>query len=256
MRRKVGKGPWERCVKIAVMKVGLVVAQRKKNLSELEKHALTSKNVDLLLFPEGYFKAEQLDEVSRIVAGAKKWLVCSYSEERKKDRHEIGAIFNRRGKLVGSHVKTVLTRTEINDGYLPGKDIKVVKTEFGKIGICVCFEMHFPEIAREYKLQGARAIFNPIGNGMYDEEQFKAWTAVGRVRAFENGVYTLGCSHFTSAIPLAYTYDKNGVELLKKRNKAGMFVVEVPIEKMTRGDDNSSQIRKRTPRLYRHLRRI
>lgn len=238
------------------MKVGLVVARRRKDLSGLEKHALALTDVDLLLFPEKYFRAEQLNEVSRIVAKARKWLVCSYSDERRKEKHEIGVVFNRKGKIVGEHRKTVLVRREINNGYLPGDSLEAIETEFGKIGVCVCFEVHFPEIAREYKLQGARILFNPIGTGMIDEEQFKTWTAVGKVRAFENQVYTLGCSHFSGAMPLAYAYDKEGKELLKERNKNQMFVVDIPVEKMGKEDDNSSQIRKRRPRLYKYLRGV
>lgn len=237
------------------MKVGLVIARKVNSLSELKKYALNSEKIDLLLFPECYFKVAQLTEVSRIVAQAKKWLVCSYTDERKADKFEVGVVFNRQGKIVGRHTKTVLTRDEINRGFKPGKNIKVIETEFGKIGICVCFEIHFPEIAREYKLQGARVIFNPIGTGMYNEDQYQVWTAVGKVRASENRVYTLGCSHFADAIPLAYAFELEGKKLLEERNRPGLFIVDIPVEKMTEEDDNFSYIKKRTPKLYRYLRK-
>lgn len=235
------------------MKIGLVIARDEKDLSELKKFASEAKGVDLLLFPEGYLDVSQLTEAGKIVAESGKWLITSYSDKRGREKHEVGVVFNRKGKIVGQHAKTTPTSNEIKKGYVPGKSIKVIETKFGKIGICVCFEMHFPEIAREYKLQGARVVFNPIGTGMYHEEQFKLWTSLGKTRAYENTIYTLGCSHFTGAIPIAYAYDKDGAEILKKRSSNKIFKVNIPIEKMTREDDKCSFVKRRTPRLYKSL---
>ncbi len=232
-----------------------MIAKDEKDLSELRKFVLETKEVDLFLFPEGYLDAAQLDEASEIVARSSKWLVTSYSDERKKRKIEVGVVFNRRGKIVGKHAKTTLTRDEIKKGYVSGKSIEIIKTEFGKIGICVCYEMHFPEIAREYKLQGARAIFNPVGTGMYNEEQYRLWASLGKTRAYENGVYTFGCSHLSDAIPIAYAYDKDGIELLKARAVNKLFILNVPVEEMTRKDDRCSLITKRTPKLYKNLSR-
>jgi predicted amidohydrolase len=157
------------------MNVGLVIAQQDKKLDELRRFILSdqAESIDLFLFPECYLNVSQLKDASKIVASAKKWLVTSYTNDSKKDKYETGVVFGRTGDIVGEHSKTTPTGGERRDGFLPGKDITAIDTEFGKIGVCVCYEMHFPEIAREYRLQGAKLIFNPIGTGMFDEEQYK-----------------------------------------------------------------------------------
>lgn len=123
------------------MKVGLVIAKDENDLSELKKYILDFSDIDLFLFPEGYLRIDQLNEASKIVAKAGKWLITSYSDDSSKQK----------------------------------------------------FEMYFPEIVREYKLQGARVVFNPIGTGMYHEKQYEIWSSLGRIRAYENNVYTFGC---------------------------------------------------------------
>lgn len=235
------------------MKFGLVIAKKEKDLSGLDRFLKEGSDVEVFLFPEGYLKEENLKQTKQLVKQHKKWLVSSFSEGREGKKFETGIIINPEGEIVGKHRKTTLTKREVERGFRPGKDITPITSDFGKAGICVCFEIHFPEIAREYKLQGARIIFNPIGTGMYNEEQYKLWTAVAKARAHENRVFVLGCSHFSDAIPIAYAYDKEGVEILRARNASRLFKVDLKIEEITKEDDEFSHLKKRTPRLYKHL---
>jgi len=160
---------------LAIMNIGLVVAQQDDQLNELRRFLLddSAESIDLFLFPECYLNADQLTETSKVMKSTSKWLITSYTDKRKPDKYETGVVFNRSGKIVGEHSKTTPTGGEREEGFKPGKNITAVDTEFGKVGVCVCYEMHFPEIAREYRLQGAKLIFNPNGTEMFNEEQYK-----------------------------------------------------------------------------------
>jgi predicted amidohydrolase len=52
--------------------------------------------------------------------------------------HDKGFLFDRKGKLLITHDKVVLTPPEEKDGVVPGKTLEVFDTEFGKMAILVC----------------------------------------------------------------------------------------------------------------------
>ena len=61
-----------------------------------------------------------------------------------------------------------------------GEKVLAVDTEFGKIGVCICWDMQFPEIPRLLALAGARLILCPTWG----------WESLyGPSRAYENGIF-------------------------------------------------------------------
>ena len=117
---------------------------------------------------------------------------------------------NPQGELVGLHVKTSLTYNELSKGFSNGDRLDVFQTDFGTIGVSICYEIHFPEVARSYALQGARLVFNPIGTGMWHETQSATWTSIDGCARRETGIFCVGCSHANDAVPMAYAYAPDG----------------------------------------------
>jgi len=73
---------------------------------------------------------------------------------------------------------------------------RIFPTEFGNIGVLVCWDQWFPEAARLVTLRGADVIFYPTAIGWHPEEKEKegalqrdAWRTVQRGHAIANGVY-------------------------------------------------------------------
>ena len=66
------------------------------------------------------------------------------------------------GKLVGKYRKVCLPRGEIEDGVAPGSDYPVFETRFGKVGMMICYDGFFPEVARELANRGAEVIAWPV----------------------------------------------------------------------------------------------
>ena len=71
-----------------------------------------------------------------------------------------------------------------------GSQITVFDTEFGKIGLCICFDMRFPELARIMALEGAQVLFVPASFNMTTGP--KHWELMFRSRAVDNQVITVG----------------------------------------------------------------
>lgn len=110
--------------------------------------------------------------------------VCAgvfYKECIKKKTKIYNAIFffDRTGKLMKIYHKTHLAGQE-QDFLTPGNKYVTVTTEFGKLGLAICFDMQFPETCQTLAQKGADLILAPTWG----------WEWIyGPGRAYENGVY-------------------------------------------------------------------
>jgi len=96
-------------------------------------------------------------------------------------------LIDREGKVAGKYRKTHLPETEVLGGLTPGSSYPVFKTDFGTIGIEICYDNFFPEVARNLALQGAEIILLPIWGDLRGQEY--AWDIVARARAIDNSVF-------------------------------------------------------------------
>ena len=67
-----------------------------------------------------------------------------------------------------------------------GHEFPVFDTEFGKVGIMVCYDMGFPEAARTLALKGAELIVCPSAWCVQDAD---VWEINAPARALENTVF-------------------------------------------------------------------
>lgn len=89
-------------------------------------------------------------------------------------------LLDRAGELMGTYRKVHLYWPEERDGISPGDAFPVFETDLGRVGIMICYDSWFPEVARILGLNGAEVILFP--NAGYGEEQVLA-------RPGDNAVY-------------------------------------------------------------------
>lgn len=73
-------------------------------------------------------------------------------------------LLDRQGKVIGQYDKVHPTEGEIRDGITPGRDgdpPPVFQTDFGTIGILICFDVNWHQEWQSLKKQGAQIIFWP-----------------------------------------------------------------------------------------------
>lgn len=93
--------------------------------------------------------------------------------------YNCAVLFDDKGEIVGVHKKVHLPAGE-ELHFSHGDRFDVFETKFGKIGMLVCWDMQFPESARELALADADLIACPT----------YGWENVyGLARAYENSVY-------------------------------------------------------------------
>jgi predicted amidohydrolase len=97
------------------------------------------------------------------------------------------------GATLGSYHKTHPFGTEIVTGggwVTPGDDVCVVRTDLGGIGMIICFDGDFPELARITALKGAEVIARPSAL----LRSADIWELTNRARAYDNHVYVVGAN--------------------------------------------------------------
>lgn len=101
---------------------------------------------------------------------------------------------------IGKHRKAHLFDIDIKGGQrfresdtlTPGNTDTVFETEFGRMGVMICFDIRFPELARMMVNDGARAIFVPAAFNMTTGPAH--WELTFRARALDNQIYMVGCA--------------------------------------------------------------
>lgn len=98
----------------------------------------------------------------------------------------IAVLYDKQGKIQGTYSKVHLPDGEAQDGAVPGNSFPVFTTDFGKIGMLICWDYAFPEASRALALNGAEILFCPIWGDIRGTD---IWKIISRTRAIDNGVY-------------------------------------------------------------------
>jgi hypothetical protein len=76
--------------------------------------------------------------------------------------YNVAVLIGPDGQVAGKYRKVCLPRGEVEGGVAPGSDYPVFSTRFGKVGLMVCYDGFFPEVARELTNRGAEVIAWPV----------------------------------------------------------------------------------------------
>ena len=109
-------------------------------------------------------------------------------------------VFDREGKQIGKHRKVHLFDIDVKGGQTfkesdtltAGDSDTVFDTEFGKMGVMLCFDIRFPELSRMMVNDGARIVFVPAAFNMTTGPAH--WELSFRTRALDNQIYMVGCA--------------------------------------------------------------
>ncbi len=113
--------------------------------------------------------------------------------------YNIAVLYGRSGNVQDIYTKVQLPDSETEAGAVPGNSLPVFSTDFGKIGILICYDNFFPEVARSLAMSGAEILFNPIWGDIRGKgDEVEKITA--RSRAIDNGVYFINSIYDGSSL--------------------------------------------------------
>lgn len=97
------------------------------------------------------------------------------------------------GEVLGVYRKThpFGPETVAGGGWVtPGESVTVVETELGRIGMVICFDGDFPELARVQAVRGAEVIARPAAF----LRSADIWELTSRARAYDNHTFVIGAN--------------------------------------------------------------
>jgi predicted amidohydrolase len=123
--------------------------------------------------------------------------------------YNASALVGPAGEILGVYRKTHLFCGEgrAEGGWVtPGDEAIVVDTDLGRIGMMVCFDGDYPELARIQAVAGAEVICRPSAL----LRSADIWELTSRARAYDNHVFVIG-ANATGADPGGYLYFGNSL---------------------------------------------
>jgi predicted amidohydrolase len=154
--------------------------------------------------------------LGKLAAKDKLYIVAGLYEREGEAVYNTSVLIGRDGRLVGKYRKVCLPREEIDGGITPGTEYPVFDTDFGRVGMMICWDVHFPEVARELSARGAEVILMPIWGGN---------ETLAKARAIENQVHLVASGYdFRTAI-----YNKAGDAVTKAEADPAVLVTEVDL---------------------------
>ncbi len=228
--------PKDRKVRVATVNLRpSKLPSREANVEAFVKTADESSPgaIDLFLFPEGmtvvgtgksYVEtAESIPgpTTARLGEFARKrnaWVAAGIYESEGAAVYNTAVLIDRNGRLAGKYRKVYLPREEYESGLTPGNTFPVFDTDFGRLGLMICYDVFYSDPARALASQGAEVILLPIWGG--DETLAKA-------RAIENRIFlvTSGYDHPT------YIMDPDGERLSVAQQRGTVAIATLDLNR-------------------------
>jgi predicted amidohydrolase len=196
-------------IKLALVQISSKRENKKENLQKIEEFIIEAKEqaADLVIFPElcltGYVMRDQIYELAETIPGpstkkieeiAKKtgkhiiFGMPELSEKTKATIFNTAVLVGPKG-IIGKYQKMYLPTHSVFEEkryFRSGYQIASFDTTLGNIGLCICYDIFFPEVCRLTRLKGSKLIVCISASPAIRRSYFEILTAA---RALENTAF-------------------------------------------------------------------
>ncbi|MBI1353175.1 MAG: hypothetical protein GC160_02430 [Acidobacteria bacterium] len=162
-------------------------------------------DTDLILLPEGAtivgtglkypdiaetVPGPTTERLGQVAKAKNAWLAVGLYEREGTVIYNTAVLLDREGRVAGKYRKVYLPREEMDGGLTPGDSYPTFQTDFGRVGMMICWDVQYADPARALALDGAEVVLLPIWGGS---------ETLAAARAIENHVFlvTSGYDHPT-----------------------------------------------------------
>lgn len=165
-------------------------------------------------------------------------------------------LFDRAGEPRARCAKTHLFGAVDRAQFAPGREIAApVEVDGWVLGLAICYDIEFPELARALALAGAEAILTPTANMLpYDTVA----TRLVPARAEENAVFVAYANYVGAEPPFEYfglscVCDPTGADLARAGRGEEMIFADLDKAVLAAARRNATHLADRRPELYGSL---
>jgi predicted amidohydrolase len=257
-----------------------VIDNKQENLKKASSMITSaSKKADFIVLPEmfncpysndkfiEYCEDEKdsptLNKISKLACENNVYILAGSIPEKEDSKlFNTSYLFGRTGEIIAKHRKMHLFDIDVKDRITfkesdvltAGNEFTLADTEFGKIGIGICYDIRFPELARVMVENGALVLFYP---GAFNMTTGPAhWQLLFRSRALDNQVYCVGVAPALNEDASYHSYGHSivaspwGEVLAEAGQKEEMIFCEIDLDEIKKVRDELPLLKNKREDLY------
>lgn len=267
-------------IKLALCQMN-VVDDKDENLKKASSMIAQSidENVDFIVLPEMFncpysndkfieYQEEEnssktLDLISALARKNNVYILAgSIPEKENSNLYNTSYLFNREGEIIAKHRKMHLFDIDVKDRITfkesdvltAGDDFTIAETEFGKIGIGICYDVRFPELARIMVENGALVLFYP---GAFNMTTGPAhWELLFRSRALDNQAFAIGVAPALNKSASYHSYGHSiianpwGEIIVQAGEKEELIISEIDLDEIKKIREELPLLKNKRKDLY------
>ena len=258
-----------------------VVDDKKANIkkaSEMIENSIC-ENADFIVLPEMFncpysnekfieygeveHSSQTLNAISKLAKNNKVCILAGSIPERENDKlYNTSYIFDKQGKIIAKHRKMHLFDIDVKDKIAfkesdvltAGKDFTIADSEFGKIGIGICYDVRFLEYSRILANKGASILIFP---GAFNMTTGPAhWELLFRSRALDNQVFCIGVAPALNKNATYHSYGHSivvnpwGEVIIQADEKEHLILCEIDLDEIKKVRDGIPVLKNKRDDLY------
>jgi predicted amidohydrolase len=192
-------------IKVASIQMGVGDQGKAELIRRAEVLLDQAAGFDLVLLPEiwniGYFSFDFYSKESESIGGETTQRISakakahgfylhmgSFIEKKDDQLYNTSLLIDSNGNIIGIYRKIHLFGYGSKESQIlsRGKDVVVVETALGRMGMCTCYDLRFPELFRAMLEKGAELFLVTSG---WPYPRLEHWIMFNRIRAIENTAF-------------------------------------------------------------------
>ncbi len=194
---------------ISLAQMNIKLGDVRKNYNTMQQWSVEAarRGSHLVVFPELWSTGYALDQskelasvlnsgmfaqVTTVAQQNKISIVGSILEKRGVEVANSAAFFAPNGRMMGVYRKIHLFRLMDEDKWLQaGSSPLSIELPWGETALAICYDLRFPELFRNYAINGAKMIVIPAE---WPAARVEHWRTLLQARAIENQCFIVACN--------------------------------------------------------------
>lgn len=233
-------------MKILLAQMDILLGEKERNVKKA-RDIIQKSDSDIIVFPElfttgfDYENLETLAEyrpfetVAKLQESCGKSLISGSILERDGKQFYNTMFLADGSKVLGYYRKFHIFDKE-KESFSPGRDLSVINSPFGKIGMAICYDIRFPEYFRAMVKKDAHIFIIP---SEFPKPRLNHWRVLLQARAIENQCFIIAVNRVGKDKRLEYfghslVIDPWGEIIYEAAEEEGTAPVEIDLSLVER----------------------